>query len=372
MRLIVRIALLAVGFLIATATPSAAYPQFQLMFDVDRCLACHYSPSGGGLLNDYGRDEGATTIGRGGDGRFLHGLWEPPSWLALGADVRLAGLAKRQLGETELLGFPMQTDLYARFANDHLSVNVTAGLRGGARDPQPRLVERLASREHYVMYQSDAGAYVRAGRFTPVFGVRSQDHTAFVRRYLGQGTLEEPYGIAGGWYGDTWDAHTSVFVPRPIEFLGAGTLARGVTLYAERRFADGTFALAGQARGAFGPDDTRLLVGTVMRRWFSDAKVLLLGELDVQRQSFDVGPTRYQLAGYLGASTFLTRGVMLGAGLHRWQPDLRARTSRDAIELNVQVFPRAHVELHLIGRIAGAGDFDDPSTLAMLQLHYYL
>lgn len=372
MRLIVRAIVLALVLLAIEPRTAAAYPQFQLMFDVDRCLACHYSPAGGGLLTEYGRDEGATTIGRGGDGRFLHGLWEPPSWLALGADVRLAGIAKRQLGATELLGFPMQTDLYARAAGEHLSFNLTAGLRGGARDPQPRLVERLASREHYLMYQGDDGAYVRAGRFTPVFGVRSQDHTAYVRRYLGLGTLEEPYGVAGGWYGDTWDAHASVFVPRPLEFLGAGTLARGASLYAERRFADGAFALAGQARAAFGPDDTRLLVGTVMRRWFSGAKLLLLGELDVQRQSFDVGPTRYQVAGYLGASTFVTRGVMVGAGLHHWQPDLRARTSRDALELNVQLFPYAHVELHLLGRIAGAGDFDDPSTLAMLQLHYYL
>jgi len=363
-----------IAIALAVATTAHAYPQFQLSTSTDRCLGCHVSPAGGGLLTDYGRDEAATTISRGGDGRFLHGLWSPPAWLQLGLDLRAAGLVKAVAHETEVLGFPMQTDVYARAGGERFSLNITAGLRGGARDPQPPVVERLVSREHYLMYQRASGTYVRAGRFFPVFGVRTQDHTAYVRRYLGFHTLEEPYGLGGGMFGETWEAHVSAFVPRPAEVLGAGVKGRGVAAYYERRFLDDTAALAGQARVARSPDDTRVAAGLVGKRYFADAELMVLAELDLQRQAFDVAtsPTRYQLAAYLGASRFVAEGVMVGAALHRWQPDLRLRSARDAFEIDVQYFPRAHLELHLLTRVAAAGNYDDAGLLALLQLHYYL
>ncbi len=360
--------------LAAAAGRADAYPQLQLSLGVDRCTACHHSPAGGGLINDYGRDEAGSTISRGGDGRFLHGAWTPPSWLQLGLDLRGAAAIKYRDQERELLAFPMQTDVYLRAGGERISFTLTAGMRGGARDPQPPFVERLVSREHYLMYQRDSGAYVRAGRFFPIYGIRSQDHTAYVRRYLGFHTLEEPYGVAAGTFGQTWEGHLSLFVPRPIEFLGAGVKARGAAAYVERRLLDDTAAIAGQARLAVSEDDARIAAGIVGKRWWSGAGVMLLAELDLQRQSFedDAGPTRYQLAGYLGASKTVARGVMVGAAMHRWQPDLRLRSSRDAFEVNVQYFPIAHVELHLLTRIGGEGHFDDPGLLSLLQLHYYL
>lgn len=369
------IAASALAVLTVGADRAAAYPQFQLSTDNARCAACHHAPGGGGLLNDYGRSEAGDTISRGGDGGFLHGLWEPPSWLQLGADLRgAAGLRYRDPTRETLL-FPMQADVYVRAGTDTLTLNVTGGLRAAAREPRPPLVDRLASREHYLMWKPGVGTYLRAGRFFPVFGLRSQDHTAYVRRYLGFGTLEEPYGVAAGTTGDDWEAHASVFVPSPVRALGAGVRASGVALYAERRLLGDTAVLAGQARVSIGPDDSRALAGVVGKRWFAGAGVMLMGELDLQRQWFDAAraPTRYQLASYLGASKTVVHGVMVGAALHRWQPDLTLRSSRDAFEVNVQYFPRAHLELHLLARGSAAGnDLDDPALLTLLQLHYYL
>ncbi len=366
--------ILALAILGALALPAHAYPQFQLALGTDRCITCHHSPAGGGLLNDYGRDEAGSTISRGGDGRFLHGAWSPPAWLQLGADLRTATALKYRDPEREVLAFPMQIDAYIRAGTEKLSLNVTAGLRGGARDPQPVLVERLISREHYLMYKTESDTYVRVGRFFPIYGIRSQDHTAYVRRYLGFHTLEEPYGAAAGMFGDSWEGHLSVFVPRPIEVLGSGVRASGAAAYVERRLLDGNAAIAGQARLAVSSVDTRVAGGLVGKRWFPDAGVLLLAEANLQRQSFadDVGPTRYQVAGYLGASKHVAQGVMVGAALQHWHPDLRLRSKRDAFELNAQYFPIAHLELHLLVRVGGEGDFENPSLLSLLQLHYYL
>jgi hypothetical protein len=373
----VRVALAAVvGIAIVMAAGRAdAYPQFQLSTGNDRCSACHFGPAGGGLLTDFGRGEAANTISRGGDGAFLHGLWLPPDWLALGLDLRGATAVKQRGDQRELLAFPMQADVYARVGGERVSFTLTAGLRGGARAPQPPLVERLASREHYVMYQRESGSYLRAGRFYPVFGLRTADHTAYVRRNLGFGLLEEPYAIGGGIFRGPWELHVTGFVPNPIAFLAAGVRATGVAAYAERRILDEDAVVGGQARVAVSGADTRFTVGVVGKRWFPRAGLLFMGEVDLQLQTFaaDAGPRRFQLATYLSATQRLARGIELGVALHRWHPDLGVRSARDALEINLQYFPRAHLELHLLARVDAQGnDLDAPGVLALLQLHYYL
>ncbi|MEO7094135.1 MAG: hypothetical protein ABI175_12850, partial [Polyangiales bacterium] len=140
---------------------AAAYPQFQVALGSDRCSACHFSPAGGDLLTDFGRDEAGSTLSGRGDGKFLHGATELPSWLQLGADLRTAVLAK-QLSEraTELFVFPMQADTYTRIAAGPISLNLTIGLNGAARDrvAGASVLTYLASRAHYVMYESSGGS----------------------------------------------------------------------------------------------------------------------------------------------------------------------------------------------------------------------
>ena len=377
----------ALGVLGATRA-ATAYPMFQLSTGTDRCVACHYAPSGGGLINDYGRSEAGDTIAGGrGDGGFLHGAWQPPSWLALGGDYRGAGLVAftdlpgTSNDQRELAGFPMQADLYARVGVGAFSLNLTAGLRGSARAPdgrdRPSPLARLGSREHYLQWDGGDGSLVaRLGRFYPTFGLRLQDHTSYVRRYLGSYLLEEPYALSVTKFGPTWEAHVSAFVPSFVPRTAAGPKAMGVTAYAERRILDDAAALGAQLRVAVAPTTSTYTLGAVGKRWLPEAGVLLLGELDLQRQTFadDAGPSRWQLASYLGASKPVAARWWTSAGLHLWDPDVGLRaSSRTAADVSVQYFPYAHVELHLLGRLATTGgNYDDPSALAMLQLHYFL
>ncbi len=375
-----RLTLLIVIAVVLVATGDvAAYPQFQLSTGSERCQRCHLSPAGGGLLNDYGRSEAGDTISGRGDGSLLHGVWSPPGWLALGGDLRGALLAKQLDGEAvELLGFPMQADVSTRAAAGPVSLNLTIGLRGAARQrpPGPAVAAWLASREHYVMYQrSDDGLYVRAGRFFPVFGLRSQDHTSYPRRHLGHYTLEEPYGLGAGTTGDTWEAHASAFVPNPVPYTGAGPAATGATAYLERRFAADTRAIAGQAKVAVTGEDRRYTVGAVGKWWLEGPGLMVLSELDAQVQTFPgAGAARLQLVAYLGVTRMWLPGWMIGAAVQRWDPDLTLRgSSRNALELNLQAFPFAHGEAHLLLRLeATGGDTFQPNALSLLQLHYYL
>ncbi|HSN29687.1 MAG TPA: hypothetical protein VLT45_25545, partial [Kofleriaceae bacterium] len=101
--------------LVAVATHRAdAFPELTIRGEVARCTMCHVSPGGGGILTDFGRDAAGDVLSRGGDGRFLNGAWEPPSWLMLGGDLRAAALAYDDTQATEgvqIAAFPMQADL---------------------------------------------------------------------------------------------------------------------------------------------------------------------------------------------------------------------------------------------------------------------
>ncbi len=376
MRLTALGACAAVAMLCA-ADDTQAYPSLQLTTGAARCESCHVSPGGGGLLNDYGRDEAGSTISRRGDGRLLHGLWQPPGWLALGGDLRAATALKRQAPRTRALAFPMQADLYARAVTGAWSLNLTVGFRGVARAPRPEPLYRLASREHFAMYQRDPGAgwSARLGRFFPVMGLRSQDHTAYVRRYLDQHTLEEPYALAVTVPGEVGELHAALFAPTVNPIQGAGARAWGGTFYYERRALEDTAAWAVQSRLAVGAEDLRVLAGAVGKLWLPGSSLALHAEVDVQRQSFEhVDAPRWQLAGYLGATAAVLPGALVTGALQLWDPDLALRaSSRTAAEMNLQLFPVAHLELHLLARLEALGnDFDHPALLGLAQLHYYL
>ena len=364
--------------LIVLPAVAGAYPQFQLSTGNVRCNQCHFAPAGGGLINNYGRDQAAEVISSGGNGRFLHGLWEPPSWLALGADARVAGLMVREGAKagTDYAFFPMQADVYARVAVGEFSAEVTGGFRGATRPVDASLGSRLISREHYLMWrEGPTGWYVRIGRFFAPYGLRLAEHTAYIRRFLGFDTLEESYNVSGGFVGDEWELHltafTKDFIRTPVGQAGSGGAA-----YFERR--EGTaIAWGAQARVSAGSEDTRVGGGLVGKIYFEGPKIQLLAEADLVRQIFkDVGPARWQLAGYFGAAWFPVRGLMVQLMLERFDEDMSIKgVARDALGAEVSWFPTAHVEVSLYGRyvLIGTGSSDgSPSQVVLLQLHYYL
>lgn len=362
--------------LTATAGAAAAYPQLQFTTGATRCGECHVAPSGGGLLTDYGRDEAGDTLSGRGDGRFLHGAWDTPSWLALGGDLRGAVGGKQLDGDAVTgLAFPMQADLYARVGVGPVALHVTVGGNGAARgrsDAAP-ITSYLVSRQHYLALQlAEAPWSVRLGRFYPTLGLRLADHTAYPRRHLDMYLLEEPYALEGHYARGPWELFASAFVGNPIAELRAGPPSRGVALSAER-LTGTTGAVGGHARLSIGPDDWRALAGVTGKRYWERGRVQLLGELDVQRQDLD-GFVRYQLVGYLGVTRAFLPGYLVGVAAQRFAPDVSfAGTTRNAVELNAQAFPWAHAEAHLTLRAeATGGDTFTPNWLALLQLHYYL
>ncbi len=294
--------------------------------------------------------------------------------MQLGGDVRVATLVKeRDVSGVEVLAFPMQAEIYVAPRLGPLTLYVAAGVRGAARNADRTLIERLASREHYLLYEHSSGWYLRAGRFFPIYGIRTQDHTAQIRRQLGSNTLEEPYGVAWGRVGERDELHVSAFTKTPSPLLGIAE-DTGVAAYWERRDAEETAAWALQTRLTVSNDDRRGWVGGVYKRWLEESGLMVLGELDLGVQALDDAWTRAQLVGYLGVTRVALPGLLAGGAVHAYDPDLAlGGDSRVAAEVSAQWFVIPHLELHLLVRVeAVALDLDHPQELAMLQLHYYL
>ncbi len=355
---------------LAAASPAGAFPTLTTRGAVPRCTMCHISPGGGGMLNEYGRNEAGDTLSRGGDGRFLNGAWEPPSWLLLGGDFRAAALDLHETMPTEgneLAAFPMQADLRAGVTAGGFTVVATGGLRGSTRLYSKSAADYVQSSEHYAMYSHESGFYVRAGKFFPVQGLRLPDHTLYTERYTGMGLFEEPYGGDIGFVGDRYEVHAAGFVHDSL--VNVGRDEAGGVLYME--IHDPDWAAAVSARYGSGPEAKRTIVG-LSGRVAASRKLIFLGEVDGIHDQI-VGATAInQAIALVGADQQIVRGLNVFGWYEQFQEELLLKNGihHDA-GIAIDFYPHAHWELITEGRVQRLGP-NNNAELAMLQLHYYL
>jgi hypothetical protein len=362
-----------------------AYPQWQLSTGAVRCNQCHFSPSGGGLINSYGRDAVGDQLSTlGGNGAFLHGAVRLPDWLALGGDFRGAFVANQvqDPGGPQVAVFPMQADLEARVALPAgFSFEAVGGLRGQVRNPdemvplqnyQPVSTSQLVSREHYLMWEPEAlGPYVRVGRFFAPYGLRMAEHILYINRDLGFDELEETYNISGGVIYPHAELHLTLFAPDFVRHIGSNE--KGFAAYTETRFHDDTIALGIQTRLAIAPGITKLMTGATGKGYVERLRTLFLGEVDVVEKVFtDIGdPVRTQIVGAAGFAVLPYPGVMLTLLGERNQIDVTVPDAWTAATLLVNCFPYAHFEAQLMGRLQFPTGTDATKTL-FFQIHYFL
>ncbi|HVZ88877.1 MAG TPA: hypothetical protein VHG72_18045 [Polyangia bacterium] len=365
--------------------PAQAYPQWQLSSGAVRCNQCHFSPAGGGLINSYGRDAVGDQLSTfGGNGAFLHGAVDLPSWLALGGELRGALVdedVQDPAGPT-VAAFPMQAELDARIALPAgLSILGNVGLRGQVRDPdvaipiqnfQPVSTSQLIFPEHYVMWQPEAlGPYLRVGRFYAPYGLRMAEHILYINRDLGFDELEETYNMSGGFVYPEAELHLTAFAPDFVRHIGSDE--KGFAGYFESRFRDETIALAGQMRLAMSPGVTKLMAGVVAKGYIENLHTLLLGEVDVVDQIFTEldDTSRQQVVGAAGFSVFPITGVMITLLGERNQVDVQVNDAYTAGTLLVSWFPYAHFEMQLMERVQYPSG-GTPNNTLFFQIHYFL
>ncbi len=197
-----------------------AYP-WMIRHGYAGCNACHADPSGGSLLTEYGRAQGelllrtrygedANSQEPGEIAKFLFGAVTLPDSLLLGADFRAAEFEEKTAGAPSVSQWIwMQADVVGQWTiADRVRLYgslgyVPQGDLPASLTPWPN--DNIISRVHWVGVDlgTDKEWTVRAGRMNLPFGIRSIEHTYWVRVATGTDVdATQQYGVAASYNGN--------------------------------------------------------------------------------------------------------------------------------------------------------------------------
>lgn len=183
------------------------------------CGTCHADPSGGELLNDFGRLQGDTLLrmqygSSGGDSSTgpLFGAFENPEGLLLGGSYR--HMAIYDVDESDFTTFPMQFDLYGQVKVGAFRAAASVGIaRVDVGSPHARPAQvttaqgedmNVISRSHWVGADISDEVLVRGGRINLPFGMRIPEHVMWVRDATRTDReSDQHHGVAVSYSGDS-------------------------------------------------------------------------------------------------------------------------------------------------------------------------
>lgn len=219
--------LLLIVFLFLFSTFASAYTQF-IGHSYTSCLNCHYNPSGGGPLNDYGRVVSATLISS--------GAFYPKSWNEEKVAYTSGFLfrkPKQDWFRTQInyRGFQVVQNPGSSKNEQKRWINMQADARAilkfGENDkfiavaqygyaPLPQNLEdeqsEWRSREHYIGYRPSPKVGVYAGLMDKVFGIKVIEHIAFSRIAPEVTQNDQVHGVMGHYLGEKWEMFAHGFV----------------------------------------------------------------------------------------------------------------------------------------------------------------
>jgi hypothetical protein len=342
-----------------------------------RCTTCHFSPTGGGLLTPYGRSlsrEELSTTGKSAPGaeggreqQFLWGALEDvlPKGLNLGIEVRPSHLDVDFPGGSVTRNFWMNADLIAAYRYQGFTAYAEIGR-------QPRSDgTRIDSYEYWVAHQSEKGFGVRAGRFTPAYGVRLADHTAFTRAPLGLDAYDQVYGL-----------EVSHVTAKHLLQVAAGP-GRADSILDD----DGTRQFTASGRFQYDLSSRSVLVASGLYRNGSEVAArsgvtgLAYGfaptkrwsvwtQADVEFRSGEDGDPAYTLFNETAFEVYRGLWVKVSPQLRTFQGDSSSGTFRTVFELNL--LPRTHWNVGLSYYRDKDRESDLVSKTWLVQLHLYL
>ncbi len=335
------------------------------------CNNCHSSPSGGGTINDYGRNfasEGISTWSRKGEESVLHGLIRRksiPSWLSIGGDIRAVQFWEENKQIQSARSIMMQADFEAAVKDRGVTMDVAFGrFQTAAEEPRPN------SRRYFLGYNFTDEIMLRAGRFTPVYGVNTADHIIATRRPLRLDQGHETFNIEASWITDTWNVFVTA-IQGPVDDPTT-TQEKGGSAQIAYAFHD-TYKIGASYWSSSSEQATRQMAGVHTLLGFTP-ELYLMNEFDLQWTT-PTGGTKTQ--GYFNYNRFgyeVYRGVHLLGTVELWQTDMNnPKTGNDRYGVGTQLFPRPHFDIQALWTKYRKLAVDDQyfQDYAWLVFHYY-
>ena len=219
---------LAAAILCLFSSTALAYPDF-ISYGYKTCMTCHYTGSGGGALNDYGKAVFASefvantfsslTPDQRGEASGFLGSRELPWWLHPG--IKYRGLwFRRNVWDSNKSdrSLSMQFDVDLNFYFDKMQKFVLVTNLGYV--PTPTRFKTSTEidpssaifRQFYLRWIPTKGVTVYGGLFDKFYGIKHADHTAFNRGDIGIGMSDQTHGAAVQYSTDKFDIAGHVFV----------------------------------------------------------------------------------------------------------------------------------------------------------------
>lgn len=365
-----RIVLAALVVSLITDT-AGALPRFASREGV-KCQSCHVNPSGGGMRSpfgvQYGRDE--LPVPTWASGFEIEDFSTQLSdFVSVGADFRTLFFYQQRpdtgsSSSSTNAFWQMQGDVYMNFRlAKKVSIYLDKGIYSGF--------------EIYGLLNVLPGnGFIKVGKFVPNFGLKTDDHTAYVREHTGFSAERGRAELTGGEIG---------FSP------GAVTISGGV-FNARDGFGGGTGsnkAFLGRAEGIFkASDEVRIGVGgnvftreqssssrtTLLGGFgsFSYENLTLLGEVDLIKTRVS-GVTTNGFVTSVEAGYVVTPGVDLKFGYDFFDRDTDIKSgSLSRYSVGLEFFPLSGVEVRPIYRIVKEKPVDVKNDEFHLLIHFYL
>ena len=379
--------ILLVALTIILLDPLQALPRFAARTGA-KCQSCHVNPTGGGMRNFYG----STTYGRDAlpikSWQEEYGLddfsTQLSDFFSYGIDFRFLYFYQNQSGATRSSFFPMQADVYSNLKLSK-KINIYA-------NPAFGLFQRY---EIFAMANVlPLNGYVKLGRMTPSYGLRLDDHTAYVREAT-------PFRNNGGQ-----DVGAEIAVaPGPLMLVGA--VLNGST---GDRAGDKPRAILSRVSAQFSAGLLNVLIGgstyNVSNLYSANDRINLLGGFavlslegnftvlaDVERikgnstqmkvnsqrtgsatSGFNgAGKDLEQLATYVEGNYVLIQGVDVKAAYDFFDPDTKLATGAvSRITFGFELFPVGGVEVRPLYRYTKDTVLNLTANEIHVLFHFYL
>lgn len=177
-------------FLFLITSYSYSYPRFSA-YTGDKCVDCHVNPTGGVMRNNYGTKYGEEELKMEMFKKISEKMEFSPKItenITVGGDIRLAQVDNQIPSQANMNTFLlMQGDFYTNVSiNEYLDAYIGIGIDIPRIDTKSEifgLVKKLPW-----------NSYVKAGRFSPNFGIKIVEHRAYQRLIL----LNTPYSADAG------------------------------------------------------------------------------------------------------------------------------------------------------------------------------
>lgn len=206
---------------------SLGYSQF-IGHGYTSCLNCHFNPSGGGPLNDYGRVVGATAISSGmlypkswNEEKIAYTsgfLFRKPkqNWLRTQINYRGFQIVRNpgssETEEKKWINMQADARVILKFGENDRFITVLnygyAPLPDGLKGEQ----DEWRSREHYMGFKFTPKFGLYAGLMDKAYGIKVIEHIAFSRQAPQVTQNDQVHGVMGHYLGEKWEILGQGFV----------------------------------------------------------------------------------------------------------------------------------------------------------------